>query len=93
MTRRGRGLLLVRVSQCLQENKRLTVLAAYGNVMHLMCIIATVMAIPPIIFACFMPNWTLGDEQNAVDKINLAGELEREMEEQPAGAASGSKAV
>ncbi|KAL1694641.1 major facilitator superfamily domain-containing protein [Schizophyllum commune] len=69
------------------------VITAYGNVMHLMCIIATVLAIPPIIFACFMPNWTLGDEQNAVDKINLAGELEREMEEQPAGHASGSKAV
>ncbi|KAL1747554.1 major facilitator superfamily domain-containing protein [Schizophyllum fasciatum] len=68
------------------------VIMAYGNVMHLMCIIATAMAVPPIIFACFMPDWTLGDEQNAVDMINLAGEQENEQREEAVGA-NGSKVV
>lgn len=48
--------------------------AAYGETMKIMIIVATVFAVPPIIFAFFMPDLHLGDTQNAVDAANLSGE-------------------
>ena len=41
-----------------------------------MIIAATAIAVIPIILALFLPNWYLGDTQNAVDKANLDGEVE-----------------
>lgn len=42
--------------------------------MKIMTIVATVAAIIPFVLAFFMPNWHLGDTQNAVDKVDLKGE-------------------
>ena len=48
--------------------------AAYSDVMKIMLIAATVLAVVPLVLACFMPNWYLGDRQNAVDAADLKGE-------------------
>ena len=42
--------------------------------MKLMLIAATVLSVVPLILAFFMPNWYLGDKQNAVDAMDLKGE-------------------
>ena len=39
--------------------------------MRIMIILATVLSIIPIITSCFMPNWYLGDKQNAVDDSSI----------------------
>ena len=49
-------------------------IAAYGDVMRLMLIAATVLAAVPFLLAFAMPNWYLGDRQNAVDAADLKGE-------------------
>ncbi|KAF9529935.1 drug:h+ antiporter [Crepidotus variabilis] len=49
------------------------VIMAYGDVMRILCIVATIFAIPPLLLSLFMPNWYLGDQQNAVEKVDLAG--------------------
>lgn len=43
--------------------------------MKWLCIAATLFAIPPLIMAFFMPNWHLGDSQNAVEGVDLAGHV------------------
>jgi hypothetical protein len=43
--------------------------------MKIMVITATVLSVLPILCAAMMPNWYLGDTQNAVDKVGLSGEL------------------
>ena len=48
--------------------------SAYSDVMKIMLIAATVLAVVPLVLACFMPNWYLGDRQNAVDAADLKGE-------------------
>ena len=50
------------------------VFAAYGDVMKLMLIAATVLSVVPLALSLFMPNWYLGDKQNAVDAMDLKGE-------------------
>ncbi|KAG6840370.1 hypothetical protein C0991_007145 [Blastosporella zonata] len=50
------------------------VIAAYGDVMKVMTIVATVFAVIPLFLSFFMPNWYLGDTQNAVEDVGLAGE-------------------
>ena len=47
---------------------------AYGDVMKLMLIAATVLSVAPLVLSFFMPNWYLGDKQNAVDAADLKGE-------------------
>ena len=47
---------------------------AYGDVMKLMLIAATVLSVVPLALSLFMPNWYLGDKQNAVDAMDLKGE-------------------
>lgn len=42
--------------------------------MHTLLIVAIVTAAIPFVISLFMPNWYLGDEQNAVTKTDLAGE-------------------
>ena len=51
------------------------VYAAYSDVMRIMLIVATVMSVFPIILALFMPNFYLGDKQNAVVAEDLAGQI------------------
>ena len=48
--------------------------AAYGDVMLLMLIAATVIAGVSFLLAFGMPDWYLGDSQNAVDRTDLKGE-------------------
>ncbi|KAG6816467.1 hypothetical protein H0H87_005827 [Tephrocybe sp. NHM501043] len=50
------------------------VIAAYGDVMKIMTIAATVFAVVPFLLSFLMPNWYLGDKQNAVEDVGLAGE-------------------
>jgi len=55
------------------------VILSYDHTMKILCIAATAFAVPPLIFSLFMPNYYLGDTQNAVDETGLAGEIgERE---------------
>lgn len=42
-------------------------LLAYDDVMKIMCIAATVFAIPPLVLSLFIPNWRLGNSQNAIE--------------------------
>ncbi|KAF9046927.1 drug:h+ antiporter [Hymenopellis radicata] len=49
------------------------VISAYGDVMKIMLIVATVVSVVPLALSFFMPNWYLGDTQNAVDNEDLAG--------------------
>lgn len=55
-------------------DKSFTQFAAYDDTMKIMVISATVLSIIPVLLALLMPNWYLGDQQNAVDDANLAGE-------------------
>ncbi|KAI0666516.1 drug:h+ antiporter [Trametes maxima] len=43
------------------------VIAAYSDTMHIMVIAATVLAVVPMLLSVAMPNWYLGDAQNAVE--------------------------
>jgi hypothetical protein len=43
--------------------------------MKIMTIVATATAVIPFALAFFMPNWRLGDTQNAVEGVDLKGEL------------------
>ncbi|KAF5368687.1 hypothetical protein D9615_010309 [Tricholomella constricta] len=50
------------------------VIQAYDDVMKVMTIVATVIAVVPFLLSFLMPNWYLGDTQNAVEKVDLKGE-------------------
>ncbi|KAG8900112.1 hypothetical protein FRC00_014382 [Tulasnella sp. 408] len=56
-------------------------IAAYDEVMKRMLIAAVVIAVIPLILSFFMPNWYLGDTQNAVTEKNIAGEKEEAVNE------------
>lgn len=49
---------------------------AYGDVMHIMLIVAIVVAVFPIFLTFLMPDYHLGDYQNAVDRKQLSGETQ-----------------
>ena len=42
--------------------------------MKLMVVAATVLSVVPLALSLFMPDWYLGDKQNAVDAMDLKGE-------------------
>ncbi|KAF5326811.1 hypothetical protein D9619_005127 [Psilocybe cf. subviscida] len=50
------------------------VILAYDDVMKILTIVATVFGAVPLVISCWMPNWYLGDQQNAVDNVGLSGE-------------------
>ncbi|KAI0731070.1 drug:h+ antiporter [Earliella scabrosa] len=50
------------------------VIDAYTEVLNVMVIAATALAVVPLVLSFFMPDWYLGDKQNAVDSADLAGE-------------------
>ncbi|KAK7447416.1 hypothetical protein VKT23_014125 [Stygiomarasmius scandens] len=56
------------------------VIQAYSDVMHIMLIIATVVSVIPFLLSLFMPDWYLGDTQNAVDGEGLEGSEMRRTE-------------
>ncbi|TEB21698.1 drug:h+ antiporter [Coprinellus micaceus] len=45
----------------------------YDDVMKVLCIAATAFAVPPLLMAFFMPDWYLGEGQNAVEGLGLDG--------------------
>jgi len=49
------------------------VINAYGDTMKIMVIAATALSVVPIGLALTMPDWYLGDKQNAVDAADLTG--------------------
>ncbi|KAF9049078.1 ferrichrome-type siderophore transporter [Panaeolus papilionaceus] len=53
---------------------RLGAIAAYDDVMKVMTITATAVAVIPWVLAFLMPNWYLGEQQNAIDNTDLKGE-------------------
>ncbi|KAG8906768.1 hypothetical protein FRC01_007900 [Tulasnella sp. 417] len=61
--------------------ERTGAIAAYDEVMKRMVIAATVIAVIPLGLSFFMPNWYLGDAQNAVTEKNIAGEKEEAVNE------------
>lgn len=48
---------------------------AYDDVMKIICIVATCISVLPLICNLFMKDYFLGDKQNAVDALDLRGEL------------------
>ncbi|KAL1938676.1 hypothetical protein VTO73DRAFT_11279 [Trametes versicolor] len=62
------------------------VIAAYGDTMRDLLIAATVLSVVPILLSLGMPNWYLGDKQNAVDAADLKGERVVPIGETRAGA-------
>jgi MFS family permease len=63
------------------------VISAYDDTMKIMVTLATVLSVIPILLALAMPNWYLGDMQNAVDAADLTGrsvlEDDSEDEDEP----------
>ncbi|OAX34932.1 MFS general substrate transporter [Rhizopogon vinicolor AM-OR11-026] len=57
------------------------VINAYDDTMMIMVIAATALSVVPIVFALAMPNWYLGDKQNAVDAADLTGRTAFEDED------------
>ncbi|KAG0701988.1 major facilitator superfamily domain-containing protein [Suillus ampliporus] len=49
------------------------VINAYDDTMKIMVIAATALSVIPIFLALAMPNWYLGDRQNAIDAADLTG--------------------
>ncbi|KAF8887863.1 drug:h+ antiporter [Gymnopilus junonius] len=52
----------------------LMIYTAYDDVMKILTIAATAFSVVPFALSFFMPNWYLGDQQNAADNEDLAGE-------------------
>ncbi|KAF5326808.1 hypothetical protein D9619_005120 [Psilocybe cf. subviscida] len=50
------------------------VILAYDDVMKILTFVATVFGAVPLVISFWMPNWYLGDQQNAVDNVDLSGE-------------------
>ncbi|KAM5544508.1 hypothetical protein V8D89_002168 [Ganoderma adspersum] len=52
---------------------RVGVIGAYSDTMKVMLILATALSVIPLVLSVFMPNWYLGDQQNAVEEADLLG--------------------
>ncbi|KAI3606432.1 h+ antiporter [Moniliophthora roreri] len=51
------------------------IIRAYSDVMRTMVITATAVAVVPLVLSLLMPDWYLGDTQNAVDDAGLEGAI------------------
>ncbi|KAG1723279.1 major facilitator superfamily domain-containing protein [Suillus lakei] len=49
------------------------VINAYDDTMKIMVTAATALSVVPVLLALAMPNWYLGDKQNAIDAADLTG--------------------
>ncbi|KAL0570723.1 hypothetical protein V5O48_011242, partial [Marasmius crinis-equi] len=58
------------------------IILAYGDVMKTLLIAATCIAIIPLLLSFALPEWRLGDSQNAVDFVDLAGSNARTSSEE-----------
>ncbi|KAI0628168.1 drug:h+ antiporter [Trametes polyzona] len=52
---------------------RMGVIRAYGDTMETMLVVATVLSVVPVGLALLMPDWYLGDQQNAVYESEVTG--------------------
>ncbi|KAG8834616.1 hypothetical protein FRC17_008097 [Serendipita sp. 399] len=52
---------------------RIGAIAAYGDTMKILIIVALVIGILPIFIALLMPNYYLSDAQNAIDGLDITG--------------------
>jgi len=75
------GSIITAAEQPLSSPTRQGVIAAYSETMKVMLIAATVLSIIPPLMATLMPNYFLGDQQNAVDQADLTGERHAEVED------------
>ena len=48
---------------------------AYDDTMKVMILCATGLSVIPVLCGFGMPNWYLGDEQNAVDSTDITGRV------------------
>ena len=46
---------------------------AYSDTMKTMLVLATLLSVIPVVLALLMPDWYLGDQQNAVYESELGG--------------------
>ncbi|TBU41144.1 MFS general substrate transporter [Dichomitus squalens] len=53
------------------------VISAYSDTMKIMLILATALSFIPLILSIFMPNWYLGDQQNAVEEADFSSRRSR----------------
>jgi hypothetical protein len=51
--------------------------------MKILCSVATVFAVPTFILSFFIPNWYLGDQQNAIENVDLSGRKVDNPDEAP----------
>ena len=65
----------------LNTHKSIHDILAYDDTMKVLTIAATVLSVVPILFSLMMPNYYLGDKQNAVDQTDLTGAHSEEREE------------
>lgn len=68
------GSIVTAAQQPLDSPTRQGVIAAYSETMKVMLITAAALSIMPPLVANLMPNYYLGDQQNAVDQADLTGE-------------------
>ncbi|KAG1814292.1 MFS general substrate transporter [Suillus subaureus] len=81
------GSITLAASYPLGDPVREGVINAYDDTMKIMVTLATVLSVIPILLAFAMPNWYLGDGQNAIDAADLTGrsvlEDDSEDEDEP----------
>ncbi|PVF93334.1 MFS general substrate transporter [Serendipita vermifera] len=60
---------------------RLGVVQAYGDTMRILIIVALAMGLVPIFLSLLMPDYHLGDAQNAIDGLDITGRKVEEGQE------------
>ncbi|CAG8718768.1 104_t:CDS:2, partial [Acaulospora colombiana] len=84
------GSIVSIVSRPADDPVRLGVVQAYGDTMRILIIVALVIGIIPIFLSLLMPDYHLGDAQNAIDGLDITGRKVEEGQEAdrsvPAGA-------
>ncbi|KAH9912103.1 MFS general substrate transporter [Epithele typhae] len=55
---------------------RAGVVAAYSDTMEIMVVVATVLSVIPLALSFLMPDWYLGDAQNAVEELTVSADEE-----------------
>ncbi|PIL29490.1 MFS general substrate transporter [Ganoderma sinense ZZ0214-1] len=59
--------------RAIDDPVRVGVIGAYSDTMKVMLILAMALSVIPLVLSFFMPNWYLGDQQNAVEEADLLG--------------------
>ncbi|KAF9522452.1 major facilitator superfamily domain-containing protein [Crepidotus variabilis] len=70
------GSILAAAAKARGDPVREGVIMAYAEVMK---IAATVVAVVPFVLSFWLPNWYLGDQQNAIDNVDLVREKVHEI--------------